>query len=345
VSGQVCKIEDCYISTGLNSQRYAGPNSVAGLGTYILARNNIRSSRAIYAPGANSAVCLSSFNDIAPTELIGTTYFYTDVTTTNFATLTSDSDYIAGMSGAMPYNVDTTVGTSSTSSPRQYKNLTATRTHAKDTRNKPLSMDNVQIGTPTATSVTITFDCANGVDASWGSTTVDQDSASSGTTLYVASTGGLEVGEVVEIGFGTARFEVARIASISAGDHIVLETALAYSHTAAQADTVKKELRNWALPFIKYGTSTGHLHNSTPIPDRQYFGLIYTGIKTTFSCGNVYEFKKLGHSITLQNLLPRTTYYISACGVTPLDEMFCATSEYTFTTQAVPTGSVSSWIC
>ncbi len=71
-------------------------------------------------------------------------------------------------------------------------------------------------------------------------TTVDADS--SGTTLNVAATTGFEVGMVLIIHPGGAREEKVTIASITAGVSVTIEeTALEFTHTAAQADPVSVE--------------------------------------------------------------------------------------------------------
>ena len=178
----------------------------------------------------------------------------------------------------------------------------------------------------------ITFDCGNGVVSGQGSTPVTSDSASGQAVLNVSSTTGFDIGEVVEIGYGTARQETGRISAISANSSITLESNLTFSHTAAQGDTIQKQLRHWGLPFIRYGTATGVYSMESEVPDRSAWGPIFTGWQTTYN-GSAVAWNKIGHSITLKNLYPATTYYIQACAYTPHGEI-CVSSETTFTTAA-----------
>ena len=69
--------------------------------------------------------------------------------------------------------------------------------------------------------------------------TVDQDSALGAKVLYVASTTGFAVDDVLAIGESTARDETGVIASITAGVSLTLDDNLTYTHTATQADAVK----------------------------------------------------------------------------------------------------------
>jgi len=74
------------------------------------------------------------------------------------------------------------------------------------------------------------------------STTVDTDSASGQKTLQVASSTGFAAGDMVLIGGGTAREEWARISKVVGASHdLVMDRNLEYSHTAAQADTVRNK--------------------------------------------------------------------------------------------------------
>jgi hypothetical protein len=101
------------------------------------------------------------------------------------------------------------------------------------------------------------------------STTVDQDSASGQKILYVAATTGLGAGDYVAIAQGTAREEHNKVSSIQAGVSLTLENNLTNTHTAAQADSVKKSAAvTGYLDFIKnneqqiqiVGASNGKLY-------------------------------------------------------------------------------------
>ena len=82
--------------------------------------------------------------------------------------------------------------------------------------------------------------CIKDSNADLFSTTVDQDSASGQTSLYVAATTDLAAGDLVVADSDNAhsKLEVCIVSSVSAGDHVVCTANLTYSHTAAQADKV-----------------------------------------------------------------------------------------------------------
>lgn len=71
-------------------------------------------------------------------------------------------------------------------------------------------------------------------------TTVDEDSSSGQTTLYVASTTGLAANDKIIIGNGTSKEELAEIQSINSGVSLVLKSNLTYTHIASEADAVRK---------------------------------------------------------------------------------------------------------
>lgn len=305
-----------------------GATSTAATGTYRAFHNCSRAGRMLYAANiAGSATLISDSNDIAAKGICNVRGI--DIQgAASYASATSNKDYLAGNTYAAYENVDTTLSTSSTASPSQYRNLTATRTNAKSTPNFPLEADNVVEGTPTSNSVTITFDCANGAD-SGQSTTVNVDSASGQPVLNVASSAPFMVGMTLEIGYGTARQETLEVASVGAGT-ITFTTNLAFTHTAAQADTVKPDLRFWGLPFVEYGTASGVYTIRSMVPDSENWGLIFTGLKSTYD-GVQYEWKKTGHSVTLSGLEPDTTYYYKAGFYNPFGEDGDS-AEGTFTT-------------
>jgi len=71
------------------------------------------------------------------------------------------------------------------------------------------------------------------------STTVDQDSAAAGTTLYVTATTNFTAGQAVLVNRGGAREEIANIVAVNAGVSLTV-SALTYTHTAVQKDTVEQ---------------------------------------------------------------------------------------------------------
>lgn len=77
-------------------------------------------------------------------------------------------------------------------------------------------------------------------DSATYDTTVDQNSDSGTSTLYVASTVGITAGDSIVINHGGARNEVQEVQTVNAGVSLTLVDTLKYSHTAAQADVVRK---------------------------------------------------------------------------------------------------------
>jgi hypothetical protein len=110
-------------------------------------------------------------------------------------------------------------------------------------------------------------DAAGGVHPapSWGtqtstaaanSTTVSSDSNAGQAVLTVASGTGFAAGQIICIqdnGGGVTRLEWARISKISGGT-ITLDRNLTYTHTSAQADTVRNQADVFIAPFIDGGT-------------------------------------------------------------------------------------------
>lgn len=72
------------------------------------------------------------------------------------------------------------------------------------------------------------------------STTVDADSNSGTATLFVASTTGYTIGDTIIINEGGPRQEEAVVNSISAGVSLGLLANLTFTHTAVQADAVRR---------------------------------------------------------------------------------------------------------
>ncbi len=328
-------IQDCYTyGTAVNDGAIMiGNSSGTGTSNYEMRRNVVDGSRSIFGAGTGGVgIMASAFNDWVTKKWAGFQAIAI-ANSTSYSASTSDNDFMAGTNGANKDNIDTSASTTSTATPHQYAVLTASRTNAKSVRNRPLTCNNVVVGTPTDKSVVVTFDCTNGVVAGQGSSTVTTDSNSGQTVLSTTTTTGFEVGEAVEVGYGTARYELCRIASISAGVSLTMAANLTFSHTSAQADTIKKQLRHFGLPFIRYGTATGSYNMETQVPqDEESWGLIFTGWKTTYN-GLAIAWNRLGHSVTLNNLYPSTTYYIQACCYNPLGEVMVA-SETSFTTAA-----------
>jgi hypothetical protein len=315
-TGRFGRVEDCYIKGEADAIIVNAGSTVADAGTHQMSRSIIYGTRSSYGPaGVGTGILKSAFNDYVGKKSTG--YRHIEIAAATFyASSTSDNDYMAGGNVACQDNVDTSNATSSSSSPSQYQNLTAARTNAKSVFNKPYSADNIVV-TPITGGATITFDCTNGVVAGQGSTTVNVDS--SGTTINVASVTGFEVGEIVELGYGTARQETVRISAIGAST-LTSETTLAFTHTAAQADTVKKQLRHWGLPFVRYGTASGSYSLQSDLPNRADWGLVYTEIKTIFD-GKTFAWSKTGHTVSIENLEPSVTYYAQPCFYTPLGEV------------------------
>ena len=315
---------DSYFSTKDDYAYYAKGSNVDTDGKTYVSRNVSTMSREIENTYAHNMSITSRFNDYTATEARQNYAIYVSAATE----VTSDNDYIAGRLQATPENVDISESTTSTEDPIQYFGLTSARTNAKSTLNKLLECDNVQSGSITSSTATITFDCKN----SHAGTTVDQDSNSGQKILYIASTTDFEVNEIVEIGFGTAREEEGEIDTIQAGVSITLKENLTYTHTAVQADTVKKQLRHFGLPFIKYGIATTEYDKSTPIPEKSKWGAIFCEFETTFF-EKEFEWKKYGHSIDLEDLEPDTQYFIKACCYTPFGNLM-ESSESNFTTSS-----------
>lgn len=78
----------------------------------------------------------------------------------------------------------------------------------------------------------------NALDTIEGKTTVDSDSSSGSTDLYVTSTAGFQAGDSIIIGRGTDRQETAEVESIES-DYLKLTANLNFTHTSAQADPVQ----------------------------------------------------------------------------------------------------------
>lgn len=330
VAGKTIRFYDNYgLSDGADSITINPISGVASDGTVDIFNNTMSSDRIInVGAGVITNIAFTSkFNDYIAVRMAHANNLINNVGTVT-GSLTSNNDYIAGKLLASPENIDTTAATTSTANPVQYLGLTSARTSPKSVRNRPLTIDNVVVGTPTDNQVTITFDCANGAPAS---ATVNVDSLIGQPVLSVTATSDFMVGEVLEIGYGTARAETARILSISAGVSVTFETNLTFTHTAAQADSVKKRLRQWALPRILYGTTSGVYTMATSLPVISDWGAFYTGMATTYK-GVTYIWNQTGHSITLYNLKPGQTYYFQAVGYNPFEERLEAAAESTFTT-------------
>ena len=337
------KVSECYFSPGSGALALGSVNAAdAGEHSYFM--NVSCSGRQLLGANAvGSGTLVSSSNDYRTVPSYTNYPAINNSNAASYVSATSDHDYMAGNNTACVENIDTTMSTSSTAVPQQYINLTAARTNARSTLNFPLTCDNVVVGTPTANSVTVTFDCTNGAQAGQ-KTTVNSNSNSGQPTVNVTATSMFLVGMPVEIGYGTARSEEGRIASISAGVSITLESNLIYTHTAADADTVVMQLRIDGLPLIKYGTASGVYSMSTALPDIDDWGLVWTGIKTTFK-GKIYSWKRTGHSVTLSNLQPNTTYFFTASAYNPLKEL-CSSGEYSFTTAPITGASyAASSVC
>jgi hypothetical protein len=69
-------------------------------------------------------------------------------------------------------------------------------------------------------------------------TTVDLNSNVGTTTLFIASTNGINIGDVLSVAVGTARYEQVTVSGVTAGVSVTTG-ALAFTHTALQADQVQ----------------------------------------------------------------------------------------------------------
>ena len=332
-AGKEHRVSSCYFAAynGSLALGCAGATDV-GIHSYFL--NVAKTAQQTYGTATTGTGTLrSASNDISAHYLQNSVPGINITGASAYSTATSDNDYLAGNNYASIENIDTSMSTSSTSAPQQYLNLTATRTNARSSLNFPLTINNIQVGTPSSTGVTITFDCASGAAASQ-QTTVNADSSSGQPVLSVAATSMFLVGMRVEIGYNTARSETGRIASISAGVSITLDANLTYSHTAAQADVVSQLLRNEGLPFVLYGTASGNYTMSTPLPKPEDWGLFYTGLRTAYQ-GKSYTWARTGHSVSLDHLEPGTTYFVTPYAYTPIGDLVAGT-EVSFITSGVP---------
>lgn len=89
-----------------------------------------------------------------------------------------------------------------------------------------------------------------------GNSTVDADSNSGQNVLNVAATTNFAVGDTIIISpFTSGRREFGKVASISAGVSLTLVDNLTYTHTAVQADEVKKWQKR-SIPVVAGGKST-----------------------------------------------------------------------------------------
>lgn len=325
-AGKTIEFSDNYISTPILSASLLRTSTVNAVGTYKVFRNSLRVGDEVRNGANSTATFISNFNDY--TDDLGRSY---DLHALRFpftaTSATSDSDYMASRNRASSVTIDTTEATTSTASPPQYVGLTSARTRAKTSKNRLHTIDNVQVSGLTKNEATLTFDCQN----SHSGTTVNLDSTSGQPTLSVASTSDFTVGETVEIAYGTARYEEKIILSINAGISLTFTTNLIYTHLASDADTVKKNLRQIGLPFVKYGTSSGNYTMSTYVPKPEVWGEIYTGIQTTYD-GHVCAWKFRGHSVTINGLRPSTTYYFKACAFNPMGELIDLPVESSFNT-------------
>jgi hypothetical protein len=297
-------------------------------------RGNVLKDVRLQGQADYHATVAMSFNDCFGYNYGDRAYIGLASQTNRTGDVTSDRDYIAGWNFTPDTRADLSNATTSTESPQQYQNLNQPRTNARSAPNKALVMDNVVVGTPTDTTVTITFDCKNGDDLT--SSTVNVDSNSGQNVLNVSSTTGFIPEQIIEIGHGTARFETGVVSSVGVGT-LTLYSNLIYTHTAAQADTVKLQVRHKAIGGIMWGTSSGIYDKCTRFPNPKSFGAIYLNFVPEIAQDDGFEFKATGHSITLDNLEPAKTYYFKAIGVTPFEDLMYST-EQTFTTDSSSIG-------
>jgi hypothetical protein len=150
-------------------------------------------------------------------------------------------------------------------------------------------------------------------------TTVDQDSASGATTLYVASTTGYAAGDTIIIHEGGAREEEAVIDSISAGVSFTLLANLTYTHTAAQADPVR---RTYAASIVDSDSASGQ-----KVLNVSHTGQYTAGEAIVIGLGdsdvelNTIDTIQAGVSLTLDNNLTNTHTAAAAHKVYRLAEL------------------------
>lgn len=287
----------------------------------------------------SSATLLVSSNDGICYGQDSSNYAIDIPSATAFVTAKSDNDLLAGHRGASVENIDTTTGATSTASPQQYRGLTTNRTNPRTTPNFPLAGSDPAVSLITQNSARITFNAASGANANGSQgTTVDQDSASGQAVLYVAATTAFIVGMDVEIGVGTARYEVGTIASIDAGNSITLAANLTYSHTASDADGCRIMLRLLSLPVVRWGTADGVYTEMSALPPRDSLGPLFTDWATDVG-GKAYEWKRTGHIVDLNGLTPGTTIHYQVGIVDPDGNMGFEATDRTFTTTAAPSGA------
>ncbi len=80
----------------------------------------------------------------------------------------------------------------------------------------------------------------SGITAALSTTCATSDSASGQQALNVASTTSFVAGDIILIGGGTAREEWKRVSKVAAGV-LTLDSNLEFTHTTAQADTVRSQ--------------------------------------------------------------------------------------------------------
>jgi hypothetical protein len=88
-------------------------------------------------------------------------------------------------------------------------------------------------------------------------TTVDADSNSGQAVLNVASTTTVVAGDIICIqdsGGGVTRLEWHRVSKVSAGVSVTLDRNLQYTHTGAQADTVRNKADVFSPVWVDGGS-------------------------------------------------------------------------------------------
>lgn len=89
--------------------------------------------------------------------------------------------------------------------------------------------------------------------AAASTTCATSDSNAGQKTLNVASSTGFAAGDYLLIGGGTAREEWARVSKVASGV-LTLDRNLTYTHTTAQADTVRNKADLWVYDYEGPGT-------------------------------------------------------------------------------------------
>lgn len=136
------------------------------------------------------------------------------------------------------------------------------------------------INQPVRSTCLTTTNASNDIDTVTG-TTVNADSASGQKVLGVAATTDAVANDWIIINPGGAREEVGQIASVQAGTSFTLVGNLTFTHTAVQADAVRRTNRLGPMTADKLYTLVCHNGSGTAV------GCKYVVGPTTVDVGKV----------------------------------------------------------